>query len=745
MILRKIKYGAFIFFVAALVAVLYLSLIGLPDVVARNIEKRLQLGDLVVTLEKVKLGVFEGIIATRVRCHRKGDIGVPLLDAERIVLRLQPWAWLMGQNGVSGVVIKNGVVSVPIKSAATNDVLPRVERFNLQVLFARVAWDTGRSANGANGAEGATLLRVEECAARMPGIKLTGRGELVLPREDNKPAGAAAGGEKKNKVSLVKLLTAWDRCGLSTNGSGVVNVDVTCSLNPADMNALDVKVQADARRTCIRKTVLGAWCLKLNMKGAGGEGVLDLVDADIEGAPVAKVNGRFRFDEQNFVLQSLDATVGQNRWRGALHLSGAYDWKARQCQGAITTAFNPNALLPMLYALNLPQAFVIEWFQFEDQPPAGKADFKFTVGTNWMFHLNGRAQGDNCQYHGVTNLLMKSDLVIDFSPTNAWMTLTPLLAVREEGTVQGGACLDFNRETVRFNGLSTADPQAVARMLAPFIANVVGQFRFEGPAKVAAWGTAGYSDLAPNDMDIEVDSQRSGWKQFIMDRCSLNLRVVEDTAYINDVQADFCRGLVRGSGEVYPVSNATNLRYRLQGNAREVNFQMLTRNLTGQATDQFHGSLAGQLELEGFLNDPGGRTATGHGRVEISAGRLFQFPLFGGLTEFLGHIVPGLSLALRQTDARASFVIKDGKVHSNDVIIEGEIITLTCSGDYYLNGDLDFAVQVKLLKKNTLLGGILQIAMMPVTKMLEFRLTGTAKDPRWRPAYLPKEMFFIFD
>ncbi|MDP2989428.1 MAG: hypothetical protein Q8O57_02555, partial [Kiritimatiellota bacterium] len=533
MILRKIRYGVFIVFIVVLVAVLYISHIGLPDVLARNIEKRLQFSDLVVTLAKVKLGVFEGIIATQVRCHRKGDIGVPLLEAEKIVLRLHPLAWLKGKNGVSGVLIKNGVVSVPVQNATTNDAIPaRIERFDLQVLFARVAWDASRSASGASGAEDATRLRVEECAARMPGIKLTGRGELVLPREGVGPTHPAAGGsDKKREVRLTKLLTALGRCGLSTNGSGVVNVDVTSFVNFADMNTLDVKVQADARHTRFRKSVIGAWCLKLNMKGAGGEGVLDLIDADIEGSHVAKINGRFRFDEQNFFLQSLDATVGKNHWRGPLHLAGVYDWKTRQCQGAITTAFNPNVLLPMLYAFDLPQAFVIEWFQFEDQPPAGKADFKFGVETNWFFHLTGHAQGDNCQYNGVTNLLMKSDLVIDFSPTNAWLVLTPLLAVREEGTVQGGTRLDFNQETVGFNGLSTADPQAVAKMLAPFIANVVGQFRFEGPTKVAAWGTAGYMNLARNDMDIEVDAQRSGWKQFIMDRCSLSLRVVEDTAY----------------------------------------------------------------------------------------------------------------------------------------------------------------------------------------------------------------------
>src|ERR1035437_1208098 len=164
MMLRKIKYCTFIVFIVALLAVLYLSLVGLPDFVARNIEKRLQFGDLVVTLAKVKLGVFEGIIATQVRCYRKGDVGVPLLEAEKIVLRFHPLAWLKGKNGVSGALIKNGVVSVPIQSATTNAAaLAGIERFNLQVLFARVAWDASRSASGASGAEDATRLRVEEC------------------------------------------------------------------------------------------------------------------------------------------------------------------------------------------------------------------------------------------------------------------------------------------------------------------------------------------------------------------------------------------------------------------------------------------------------------------------------------------------------------------------------------------------------------------------------------------------------
>ncbi len=72
---------------AILIVILSLSMHGVPDALTRRIERRLQLPGMTVTLAKIKLGVFEGIIATGVCCYLQGDIGAPLLAAERIVLQ----------------------------------------------------------------------------------------------------------------------------------------------------------------------------------------------------------------------------------------------------------------------------------------------------------------------------------------------------------------------------------------------------------------------------------------------------------------------------------------------------------------------------------------------------------------------------------------------------------------------------------------------------------------------------------
>lgn len=747
MILRKIKYGLFLVFLLLLLATLELSLIGLPDNLARRIEKRLQLSGLVVTLEKVKLGVFEGLVATKVRCYRKGDIGAPLLEAEKIILRFRPLAWLRGRIGLSGALIKNGVAALPLPSASSNAAAPQPERFLLEVHWARVGWD---EASALSGAPGATRLRLEECAAQLPGLRLTGRGELILPREDKAAAlpaveSAAATAAQPEALFLERLVAAWERCRRNMNKSDAINVDVTFFLDSADRNSLVVELQADARQTRFSGAALGAWDLKLNLEGAAGEGVWQLNDAEIEGVGLSSGSGRFRFDQTNLVLKTLEVNVGKETSRGPLKLSGEIDLPTRQYRGALATAFDFNGLHPLLVKLNNNLAAAVTWFQFPDQPPVAKADFHGRWGTNAFFYLTGQAQGDNFPYHGVTNLLMKLGFAVDLSPSNASLVLAPLLVVREEGTVQGQARLDFQEELIRFDGLSTADPQAVAGMLDEFIAEIVSQFRFKGPAKVAAWGTAGYSSMARNDLDIEIDAQRAGWKALLMDRSTLSLRLVADTAYINDVQADFCRGRIEGQGLVYPVVNSSNLRYQAQADISDVDFKLLVRDLLQLPAEEHSGRLSGALALEGELGPAAAQSAEGRGWVKIDGSRIFQIPLFGGLSEFLGRIVPGINLFMRLTDAKAGFVIADGKLHSDDIVIAGEVITITGKGDYHLNGELDFAVQVNLFKEGSLLGGLVHTAMAPVAKMLEFRLTGTVADPRWRPAYLPKEMFLIFD
>jgi len=103
-------------------------------------------------------------------------------------------------------------------------------------------------------------------------------------------------------------------------------------------------------------------------------------------------------------------------------------------------------------------------------------------------------------------------------------------------------------------------------------------------------------------------------------------------------------------------------------------------------------------------------------------------------------IIPGLDFVLCQSNVKSKFTISDGKFHTRDVLIEGELFGLTGRGDYYLNNDLDFKVRVNLLKSKTLMGMTFQRLLSPLRWFLEFRLTGTFDKPRWYLRTFSKDM-----
>jgi hypothetical protein len=112
---------------------------------------------------------------------------------------------------------------------------------------------------------------------------------------------------------------------------------------------------------------------------------------------------------------------------------------------------------------------------------------------------------------------------------------------------------------------------------------------------------------------------------------------------------------------------------------------------------------------------------------------VFLFPLFGGLSRYLAGIVPGLDFVLRQTDLKTDFTIADGVVRMDRVLIEGDVFSLLGKGHYDLRDELDFDVQVALMKEHTLVAKVLRALTYPISKLFEFRLRGSLDDPRWYP------------
>ena len=144
------------------------------------------------------------------------------------------------------------------------------------------------------------------------------------------------------------------------------------------------------------------------------------------------------------------------------------------------------------------------------------------------------------------------------------------------------------------------------------------------------------------------------------------------------------------------------------------------------------GELSGNIVAEGLLGKGNEHTFDGKGELHIRNGNVFQLPLFGKLSDMLARRVPGLGYVLRQDSADTTFSIERGKLKTDALRIEGDILSLKADGNYDIMADrLDFDVELRFLRNKTWVGEILQTIMLPVTKLFRVRLQGDLDDPTW--------------
>ena len=140
------------------------------------------------------------------------------------------------------------------------------------------------------------------------------------------------------------------------------------------------------------------------------------------------------------------------------------------------------------------------------------------------------------------------------------------------------------------------------------------------------------------------------------------------------------------------------------------------------------------FEVSGPANEGATAGLNGKGTLKISDGHLAQMKLFAGLTELLAEKIPGVSFLVNQTQASADYTITNGVFESDNIYIEGGLISIKGWGRYDIPKDnLDFTARVQFLKNESLMGKIIHPVTFPFTKLLlEYKVDGPVDDPKWR-------------
>ena len=459
---------------------------------------------------------------------------------------------------------------------------------------------------------------------------------------------------------------------------------------------------------------------------------LDISDADIRGVPVEHLRVNLRKDGDIIHIGDsfMQLSEGAEASRVAVG-SGWFNLGSKRFEATAQGAFNPHHIKPVL-TTNMQN--IVDWFTITE-PVSGSVTIGGTAG-NPAIYCYGPIQATNVAINEVPVPSVKGDLNI----TNEVMHLTRVIGIRPEGMVRGEMHMAFSNQTLRLEVDGTLNPRDVAKMIGPAVEDFMEPFQLNGPATVQLSGLLDYCTFALNDLQGHAKAYGFGYDRWEADTAEFDLTVRGRHLAFSNVAMTVYGGQVTGAGTLYPVMRDNRWRYEVDYAAEGIQLKDLLEQSMQTTVEKLHGLVDSQGTVGGYIGLGTGPEVTGSGYAEVQKGLLFETKLFTGLTFLLTRILPDFNW-FAQTDAAGHFTIHNSRVYSQDIALGGSIFSVKSRGSYGFDGDLNFRVEVQLLRSGPV-AKLIRLATFPVTRLLEFRLTGTFADPTWRPVNLnPADLF----
>lgn len=296
---------------------------------------------------------------------------------------------------------------------------------------------------------------------------------------------------------------------------------------------------------------------------------------------------------------------------------------------------------------------------------------------------------------------------------------------REEGEGVGSFTYDFGKNEVRLKDVkSTLRPADAIYWIDPKLLKQVQPYKFREPPAVTANGVVQIRGDQNTRLELTVDAPAGMDYVFLgkalpFDRVSGRLLFTEDRLQLIDLSAGIYSGVARGSADISLAKN--DARYRASVALEGVDFPQITKLYFNYETAR--GELSGSYDFAGLGDDA--RTMAGAGKLKVANGNVFAIPIFGPLSELAAAIIPGAGYSIAQ-QAKATFTVKEGTIHTDDFKVSGKLFGMIGDGDIlFLDDKLDFDIRINASGPGALL--------TPVYKLFEYKGEGSLSKPFWHP------------
>jgi len=393
---------------------------------------------------------------------------------------------------------------------------------------------------------------------------------------------------------------------------------------------------------------------------------------------------------------------------------------------------DPQALKPLLGEAAQP---ALDLFQFTTAPKA-EGEFHGRYHVPAMSRLDAHVTATNFLFreepvsHLDTRLLFTNSMIIATSTAvdsgAEW--------VRAEGV---GFDLDTSR-LVLTNATASIDPFRVARAIGPKTARTLSPYVFRSPpaARVNGWVNVLHTEEV--DMDFELSGGPFSYWRFNVPQISTTVHWVNESIALSNVVSRFYEGRMTGEFH-FDLTAHPDADFRFETRFDNVNFHALMTDLQSP-TNRLEGTLTGAWTVT-RANTGDWQSWQGHGQVSLRDGFLWDMPLFGIFSPVLDTLMPGVGKS-RVGGLTATFKLTNSVLHTDDLDLRSPAMRLAYRGTFDFNGNVDARVEARVLRDVWGIGPLVSLALSPLTKLFEYRVTGTLDHPQKEPLYIPKPFLF---
>jgi hypothetical protein len=210
---------------------------------------------------------------------------------------------------------------------------------------------------------------------------------------------------------------------------------------------------------------------------------------------------------------------------------------------------------------------------------------------------------------------------------------------------------------------------------------------------------------------------------------------------LTNVHGAFRTGRLEGDAR-FDFAPASGTEFSFRTTVAEADLHALMADLS-QKTNRLEGRLSGELVVT-KASLPNQKSWQGHGRVSLRDGLIWDIPIFGFFSPILNAFIPGLGNS-RAKEGTATFTITNSVVHSSDLETRATMMRMQMQGTVDFDRRVEVRAEAELLRDLPAIGFVISKILWPVTKLFEYRMTGTLDQPKAEPLYvLPKILLLPF-